>query len=292
MTAPVAAAVLRRLVLACVVLHDVDALPDDAGVLVDGEPPLRLAWSDVADAVAAVAPDEVEGRPGRLAVLRLLRAARMAGDVAASGTATQTVRPVALPVTHTLHPGPGWVRRRVLGGVLDVGLGLLGASGDPDRVDVLPPALLARAGLDEKSAARAWSDAEDYLERMGELAASRRLVGSRPDVLRPMGDCDAVTLLASDTFRAALCGGGRPPLMRAVAMPTRDRGWLDARAIDPAFVAAAAAAVDEEQRGFPVPVLVTPDEVTYARRPGRDGTYSAIERASSAASRRATASTI
>ena len=87
-------------------------------------------------------------------------------------------------------------------------------------------------------------------------------------MLRPIGDCDVVTLLASRTFRTALCaqdGTG----MRAAAVPMRRRGWLDLSRIDPAFTVAAAAATDELARGFSRPLLVTVDEVTLSMVGGR-----------------------
>jgi hypothetical protein len=49
----------------------------------------------------------------------------------------------------------------------------------------------------------------------------------------------------------------------------RRRGWLDLSRIDPAFTAAAAAATDPEERGFPRPVLLTLDEVSLAVDGGR-----------------------
>ena len=107
--------------------------------------------------------------------------------------------------------------------------------------------------------------ARDYLERMGALAAAR-LAGN--PVLRPIGDCDVVTLLGSRALREALCahdGTG----MRAAAVPMRRRGWLDLSRIDPAFTAAAAAATSPDERGFARPLLLTADEVALAPEGGR-----------------------
>ncbi|MDQ1680867.1 MAG: hypothetical protein QOI42_1726, partial [Frankiaceae bacterium] len=81
-----------------------------------------------------------------------------------------------------------------------------------------------------------------------------------PDApLRPMGDCDVVTLLGSRVLRGAFVEGAGG--MRAVAAPMRSRGWLNLRFIDPAYVGAAAAATHDSLRGFRRPVLITADEV-------------------------------
>jgi hypothetical protein len=82
-----------------------------------------------------------------------------------------------------------------------------------------------------------------------------------------MGDCDVITLLASAVFRGALCAdaGG----MRAVAAPMRNRGWLELSRIDSAFALSAAAITDDENRGFPRPILLTIDEVTIVPEGGR-----------------------
>jgi hypothetical protein len=44
----------------------------------------------------------------------------------------------------------------------------------------------------------------------------------------------------------------------------RSRGWFDLARIDPAFVGAAWSATIEPERGLPVPLLVTADEVGAA----------------------------
>jgi hypothetical protein len=77
-----------------------------------------------------------------------------------------------------------------------------------------------------------------------------------------------VTLLGSRTLRAAL-GAMDGTGLRAVAVPMRNRGWLDLTRIDPAFTSAAAAATEATDRGFERPLLVTVDEVTLAPAGGR-----------------------
>jgi hypothetical protein len=106
----------------------------------------------------------------------------------------------------------------------------------------------------------------EYLEDMGAMATVRwRRQPNAP--LRPMGDCDVVTLLASGVFRGAVCAdsGG----LRAAVVPMRTRGWLDPTRIDPAFAQAAATLTTPEDRGFPRPVLLTVDEVTVVQPGGR-----------------------
>jgi hypothetical protein len=80
-----------------------------------------------------------------------------------------------------------------------------------------------------------------------------------------MGDCDVATLLGSRALRAELAGGSG---MRAAAVPTRGRGWLDLSRIDPAFALAAASLANDDERGFERPLLITADEVVLARAGG------------------------
>jgi hypothetical protein len=172
-----------------------------------------------------------------------------------------------------LHPGLDWVRVRVLGDALDLGLGFVGIQpGQPDRVTLMPQGAIDAAGLADVAGAW-WLRAANYLEQMGAVAAER-FFRDRSAVLRPMGDCDVVTLLGSWTFRAALAGsaGG----MRPVVVPMRTRGWAEVHRIDPAFGPAAAAATDPVDRGFPRPLLVTPEEVAMVR-PGGTATIAVAD---------------
>src|SRR4051812_22965585 len=209
---------LRRTVLAVSVLEDVDLLPRDDGVLLAGVPALWVSWSEVAEAVGAAEP---ESDDARRRVARWLRARRRLVDWSLDDLAGMA-RPVALPSGHALHPGPRWARMHVLGGALDVGLGFVGL--DPARPDdgggVAPGALTA-AGVATDAW---WPDAADYLERMGATAAER-LRRNPLAALRPMGDCDVMTLLASATFRSAVVGDAACG-MRAAVVPMRRRGWL------------------------------------------------------------------
>jgi hypothetical protein len=210
----------------------------------------------------AAGADPVPGRAGR----RLGRwlAARRAVAERSLDELAETIRPVGLPVGHELHPGEDWVRQRVLGGCLELGAGFVGLDGcDRDRVVVVAQSVLDATEVDPTPW---WRGATEYLENMGALAISRwRRAPSA--ALRPMGDCDVVTLLASEVFRGALCAdaGG----MRAVAVPVRHRGWLELSRIDPAFVQAAAAIANDDERGFPRPVLLTVDEVAVATPGGK-----------------------
>jgi hypothetical protein len=249
---------LRRLALAVSVLDDIDIIPLDDGVMLTGDAPVEVSWLELRRALAGTDPtDEL----GRARIRAWLRGRRIAADVHPDHL-RELARPVGLPIDHPLHPGLDWVRYRVLGDTLDVGFGFVGVGADPDEVVVVPEGALAAAGIDP---APWWPVARDYIERMGTLAA-QRLAGST--VLRPIGDCDVVTLLASRALREALCaidGTG----MRAAAVPMRRRGWLDLTRIDPAFTTAAAAATAPEERGFSRPVLITADEVTLATEGGR-----------------------
>jgi hypothetical protein len=248
---------LRRCVLAVSLLDGVDAVPQDGGVLLEGAPPVEVPWPEVVSVVGDSDPDSATARRRLRSWLRLRRGL---ADLPDPGTAA---RPLGLPVGHVLHPGPTWVRLRVLGGALDVGTGFLGLLDDPDEVVVVPAEVVAAAGLDEGSW---WPRCVAYLEQMGAVAADRH--GRDPSApLRPMGDCDVVTLLASSAFRAELSAHD-PTGLRTAAVPMRNRGWLDLARIDPAFATAAAAATSAPDRGFERPILVTADEVVMAASGG------------------------
>ena len=251
---------LRRTALAVCVLDDVDLEPGDDGVVLRGTTPVAIGWAELGDALGAAEP---ETELARIRLRRHLRGRRIAADLTGAQLADRA-RPMGFPVNDPLHPGAAWVQERVLGGVLDLGLGFVGVGHDPDAVIVVPHQALQAEGCD---AAAWWPEARRYVERMGALAAER-LRSDASGVLRPIGDCDVVTLLGSAVLRSGLCGGEFGG-MRAAAVPMRRRGWLDLTRIDPAFAMAAAAAVDDEDRAFPRPLLLTADEVVLSRAGGR-----------------------
>jgi len=251
---------LRRGVLAVSVLHDVDVEPAATGVRLPGDPAVWVSWGECRRALAGADPESSDGH-ARLAALLLAR--RWSADLGREHLLL-ALRPVGLPVDHVLHPGLDWVRERVLGDALDLGLGAVGLDpSDPDRVVLLPTSVLDAAGID---AATAWIGAARELERLGGLAAERVRADARGQ-LRPLGDCDVVTLLGSRALRAALAeaAGG----MAAVVAPMRRRGWTKLALIDPAFGPAAAAATQAVDRGFARPLLVTADELTLVAEGGR-----------------------
>jgi hypothetical protein len=251
---------LRRCTLAVSVIHEVDVVPTDDGVVVVGVPYIAVSLAQVAEAVGDADPG---GSVAQDRLYRWLRARRAIANKSLDELA-ETIRPVALPVGHHLHPGPRWVRQPVLGGSLDLGIGFVGLLPEqPDLVVVTAPSVLAAAGIDPTPW---WRGAMEYLENMGALATTRWRRDPRVP-LRPMGDCDVLTLFASRVLRGALCAdaGG----MRAIAAPVRTRGWLDLSRIDAAFALSAAAIADDESRGFPRPVLLTIDEVTMVADGGR-----------------------
>lgn len=248
---------LRRLALASSVLDDIDLVPTDDGVLLAGVRPIEVSWLELRRAVAGA---DLEDMLARQRITAWLQGRRLAADIHPE-LLRESARPVGLPVEHPLHPGLDWVRERVLGGAIDLGFGFVGVGIDPDEVIVIPQGALDAAGVDPRPW---WPVARDYLERMGAIAAGRL---TENPLLRPIGDCDVVTLLASRALRVALCeqdGSG----LRAAAVPMRRRGWLDLSRIDPAFTAAAAAATAPEDRGFSRPVLLTVDEVALAPEGG------------------------
>jgi hypothetical protein len=244
---------LRRLALTVSVLDSIDLVPAAEGVTLPGLPVLHISWDECSRAISDAEPSSSLAR-SRLA--RWLRDRRRLADRSLEELA-EIARPVGLPADHALHPGPGWVQHQVHGGVLDLGIGFLGLNREePDTVELVPQGVLDVSGIDVSPW---WTDAMNYVEDMGAMAAVRwRRIPNEP--VRPMGDCDVVTLLGSMVFRGAIASsaGG----MRAAAVPMRRRGWLELSRIDPAFVRAAADITDPESRGFARPVLLTAEEVT------------------------------
>lgn len=255
---------LRRCGLAVAVLHDVDILPATDGLVLPGIPEIHVRWAEIRRALAGTPPETDAGR-ARLARWLLLRRAfsGLPGEEIA-----ERARPWGSPVDSPLHPGLDWVRRRVVGDALDLGFAFVGVDrSNPEAPVPVPQSLLASARIDPRPW---WSTATVYLERMGKRALER-LARSGSPVLRPMGDCDVVTLLGSATLRAGLIAGEAHG-MRTVAVPMRTRGWLDLSRIDPAFSVTAAQLTEPAQRGFDRPLLITRDEVVQAR----DGDHSRV----------------
>lgn len=250
---------LRRGVLAVCVLHDVDIEPDALGVTLPGTPPVWVPWAECRRALAGHDPETT----GRRRLADWLQARRWAADLAPERL-VQRLRPVGLPVEHVLHPGLDWVRERVLGDALDLGLGAVELDpDDPDRVVLLPPPVFDEAGLDQE---QMWALARARLEELGTLAAERLRRDTRGQ-LRPLGDCDVVTLLGSRALRAALARDARG--MGAAVVPMRRRGWTQLTLIDPAFGPAAARATEPAERGFQRPLLITADELKEVADGGR-----------------------
>ena len=259
-------ALLRRSVLAVSVLDDVDVDLDDDGVHVPGCTP--LAWTEVAR-WAAGDPRGEDGPEDALEGARVrVRDLLLAHRALHRGSHRTPARRVALavPVGASRHPGAGWAGRTVPGGALDLGLGVVVPDGRVERTLPVPAATARALGLPGALTA---TDL-DHLEAIGDLVVARlrRDAGTRGgDVLRPVGGCDVPTLLASATLRVHLVAGSDRapgPLLCAVAVPDRTRGWFDLARIDPAYTGAAWSVTGPRDRGFRRPVLVTRDEVATA----------------------------
>jgi hypothetical protein len=264
---------LRRDALAVSVLHDLDLSPGDDGIVLDGVPDVPISWAECERALDGA---RAETATARLRLAHWLLARRTLADLVplaegsdgpvelAESGMLDRIRPLAFPVGHPCHPGPRWAVKSVLGDALELGFGLRGAdSARPDVVLPVTPDLLAAGSLGDTGC---WSAATGYLDAMAAIAASRwRRDPSQP--LRPVGDCDVVTLLASPVLRTALAGarGG----MCTCVVPMRTRGWTELRRVDPAYAVAAVGATSDEQRGFDRPLLVTVDEVGLAADGGR-----------------------
>ena len=253
---------LRQGLLAVSVLRGVDLAPSADGVVLpgrDGRRDVHVPWVECRRALAGRDPLADDGQER---LVRWLQARRWAADLE-DGELAERLRPAGLPVEHLLHPGLDWVQERVLGGALDLGLAAAGLDpDDPDAVVLLPTPVLDEADVDVPAA---WAQARALLEDLGRLAA-QLLARDAQARLRPVGDCDAVTLLGARSLRTALAAGSG---MASVVVPMLRRGWTRLSLVDPAFAPAAAAATAPAERGFPRPLLVTADEVQQVAEGGR-----------------------
>ena len=251
---------LRRGVLSVCVLSDLDLEPAEHGLLLTAAPQVAVSWTQLRRALAGHDPEQTAGR-ARLTDWLLAR--RWCAD-AGREIVELALRPVGLPLDHVTHPGLDWVQERVLGDALDLGLGAVGLDpADPDRVVLLPAGVVDAMGIDRDVV---WPSVRAELERLGKLAAERTQQDPK-SVLRPFGDCDAVTLLGARSLRAALAS--QDSGLGAAVVPMLRRGWTRLAQIDPAFGPAAAAATPAEQRGFVRPLLLTADELTIVPEGGR-----------------------
>ncbi len=247
---------LRRCSLAVSVLDDIDLTPNDDGVLLSVPGNVLVRWTECLQAIDGADPDSDTARH-RLAQWLRLRTELVARPMA---DLAERARPLGVPRGAVSHPGKSWVQQRVHGGALDLGIGFWGLhSSHPSDVTVVPAAALEAAGVDVRPW---WPAAQAYLERMGRLAAERYVRRGQP-LVRPMGNCDPVTLLGSATFRRALVAERHG--LRGIAAPTRSSAWLDPSATDPEFVAVLADAAPAGERGFDRPVLFTAEEVSTVR---------------------------
>jgi hypothetical protein len=244
---------LRQCVLAVSVLSDLDVTPDENGVRLAvassaGRTGPLVEWTAIQNAVGEHEPS---GPIARSRVADLLRLHRTAADLGPDALERfrSAARVVALPAGHAEHLGASWVREPLRGKALDLGIGVHGLLGQPERTTAVPASVLAAIGAD---ADEWWPDLREHAERMGALSAARLTRDGDTGLIRPVGGCDVLALLSSRTLRRHLADGDGTG-MRALAVPTRRRGWFDVSQVDPAFVRAAWSLTDESDRGLPVP---------------------------------------
>jgi hypothetical protein len=248
---------LRQCVLAVSVLSDLDLSPSDTGVLLPGPCGAVIEWAAIRDAVGDHPP---HGATARRRVESLLRLHRLAIDLGSEAAQRfhSAARVVALPPGHSEHFGPEWVEEPLRGDALDLGIGAHGLLSEPDRTIPVPRSVLTAIGI---TADDWWPGLREHAERMGALSAARLTRDGSSGLIRPVGGCDVLALLSSRTLRAHLAEGDGTG-MRGLAVPTRQRGWYDVTRVDPAFVRVAWSLTDDHDRGVPVPLLITADEVT------------------------------
>lgn len=248
---------LRQCVLAVSVLRDLDVMPSDAGVQIPGAQPAVVKWTAIHDAVGR---HDANGPIARRRVENLLRLHLLAAELgpAAAERFRSAARVVALPPGHADHPGGPWVRDALRGNALELGIGVFGLIGEADRTLALPPSVLKTIQVNGD---QWWPTLREHAERMGSLSATRLSRDGHTGLVRPVGGCDVLALLSSRTLRRHLADGDGTGL-RALAVPTRRRGWFDISRVDPAFVRAAWSLTDDHERGMPVPLLITADEVS------------------------------
>lgn len=260
---------LRRAVLAAAVL-------DDQAVAVDP------AAGDAPEAAAVVVTDPVSGRDTRLTwedvavtlgpwrsapshpVTRARLGAVVAGalrlaDAGPAGLASALVVHAEVPGSPRF-PGAGWAWDPPGSSALVAGWGIVVAEDEMSLPLPPAPAIIAAVARARRHRRRAEADLEDLGVSLVERLDRDHREG-RDIVLRPMGPADVPTLLLSRAVRqwvAGLDGTG----LGAMAVPTRLRGWVDVRRIDPPYVAAVHAASDPLEAASPVPLLVTADEIT------------------------------
>ncbi len=254
---------LRSGVLAASLLHDLPLAVTELGVRTgpswdDRERWCSVPWPVLDEALNGADPASTMGR---LRLRDWLRA-RHAAD---QSDLRQRVVALALPRGHALHPGPTWGVEPIMGGVLDLGLGLRHPLVDAaprtptETISPLPTSATADIGL---NTGPWWAPVLAHRDEMARLAVDR-LTRDGGSVLRPIGGCDVLTLLSSPILRRHLAQGDGTG-MRAVGAPMRNRGWFDLARIDPAFVTAAAMATEPEDRGVLHPLFVTNDEICAA----------------------------
>jgi hypothetical protein len=253
---------LRQCVLAVSVLSDVDVIPVDDGVRLPGlggsnGPSAVIDWDSIREAIGSYPPQSTVARARVESLLRLHRLVIDLGDDAAQHFHAAS-RVVALPPDHSEHPGARWVCETLRGDALELGIGVHGLLDLPDRTTPVPTSVLRAIGVTAQSW---WPRLREHSERMGALSASRLARDGTTGLVRPVGGCDVLALLTSRTLRRHLADGDGAG-MRALAVPTRLRGWYDVARIDPAFVRAAWSLTDDHDRGLPVPVLITADSVS------------------------------
>ncbi|MGL5828017.1 MAG: hypothetical protein ACRC0L_00425, partial [Angustibacter sp.] len=218
MTSAEQAPTLRRGVLAASLLHDLPLEVTALGVRTGPSWDDRASWCSVPwptlhEALNGAEPDSASGR---LRLRDWLRA-RHAAD---QSDLRQRVVALALPREHALHPGPTWGVEPIMGGVLDLGLGLRHPITDAaprtpsEIITPLPTGATADIGL---NTGPWWAPVLAHRDDMARLAVER-LTRDGGSVLRPIGGCDVLTLLTSPILRRHLAQGDGTG-MRVVGAP-------------------------------------------------------------------------
>jgi hypothetical protein len=243
---------LLHLVRAVAAIDGIELRPGRLGVRPAGRTGGLISWPQVR---ATLGSDDPLDPAPRLRLELLVELHQVLGELGVDAAAWlgRACRAMALPVGHPLHPGRGWVRHRLPGGVLDLGLGVAGLLPGRSGPVPLPTEVAEAAGITPDAG---WDRLWQQAERLGALAGRHLASTGDSAVIRSAGGCDALTLAATHALRDHLLGStgaaGLP-----VAAPRRDQVLTGDRAGDRDRTRATWLLTSAAERGVLEPLRLT-----------------------------------